>query len=66
MDFWVWVQTVGAVFAGNLLFGLFAWGYYKVSQEERRGGDGYGQPARVYFAMAIPLMFAAAVVYSLH
>ncbi len=65
MDFWVWVQTAGAVFAGNLVTGVFAYAFVVIWRDERTGGDGWSLPRVVYVCWSLPLLFAAAVVYSL-
>ena len=66
MEFWVWVQTVGAVLAGCLLAGMFFSAFFVIRRDERTGGDGWNLPAKVYWLWTVPLMFLAAVIYSLH
>lgn len=65
MEFWFWVQVVGAVFVGNLVAGAFGYAVVIVWRDERRGGDGWSLPRSVYLGIAAPLLFGAAVVYSL-
>lgn len=65
VDFWVWVQTAGAVFAGNLLTAVFAYAFFVIWRDERTGGDGWHLPLKVYVCWSIPLLFGVAVLYSL-
>ena len=67
MDFWVWVQTVGAVFAGALLAGVFFYAFVIVYRLDRRGETDWGVvPMKALLAWIFPLAFLVAVIYSLH
>lgn len=67
MDFWIWVQTVGAVFAGCLLAGVFFYAFVIVYRLDMKGGSDWGDvPVRALLAWTAPLAFLTAVIYSLH
>lgn len=66
MDFWVWVQTVGAVFAGCLLAGVFGYAFVIVSRLDMRGETDWSKvPMKALLSWIAPLLFLAGVALSL-
>ena len=65
MDVFYWVQIVGAVFLGNILFAMLAFFLHRVSTQERSGKKAEDLPFWVFVIGLTPLIAFAGIVASL-